>query len=99
MRSMHRLWPQGRYAAASRAGAVPTSAFCRFPRTCSTRRAIKVRDPTMDQIIASILNLILTEHLPYALDTFEQSFVFLHSTEYADLRRRLFLKNAAIEVF
>ena len=49
----------------------------------------------MDQIIASLL----TEHLPYELNTFEQSFVFLHSTEYADLRRRLFLKNAAIEVF
>jgi hypothetical protein len=49
----------------------------------------------MDPITVSIL----TQHLPYELDTFEQSYVFLHSDEYAELRRRPFLKNAAIEVF
>jgi hypothetical protein len=47
----------------------------------------------------AVTKSILTEHLPYELDMFEAAFVFLHSNEFAEARKVVFLKNAAIESF
>ena len=41
----------------------------------------------------------MVEHLPYELDMLEVAFAFVHSQQYAEQRKDIFCRNAAIESF